>query len=118
MTELPMSAFMRSYYKEQGITFSDSEQATVIWNSDLPRPEILDALREILGTTTDEKLKAEIQERLDAEAETERSFLESNGRYFFIFVPDDEDEWEAATSPVWMPQSHTEKPIPEKPSRF
>lgn len=93
MIELPMSAFMRNYYREQGITFTDSQQATIIWNSDLPMPEILDALREIASTTTDEMLKEQIRERLAAEAENERIFLENDGSYFFIFIPDDEDEW-------------------------
>lgn len=95
MIELPMSAFMRNYYREQGITFTDSQQATIIWNSSLPRPEILDALREIASTTTDEVLKEQIRERLAAEVENERIFLKNDGRYFFIFVPDDEDEWES-----------------------
>ena len=93
MIELPMSAFMRNYYREQGITFTDSQQTTIIWNSDLPMPEILDALREIASTTTDEMLKEQIRERLAAEAENERIFLENDGSYFFIFIPDDEDEW-------------------------
>lgn len=93
MIELPMSTFMRNYYREQGITFTDSQQATIIWNSDLPMPEILDALREIASTTTDEMLKEQIRERLAAEAENERIFLENDGSYFFIFIPDDEDEW-------------------------
>ena len=93
MIELPMSAFMRNYYREQGITFTDSQQTTIIWNSDLPMPEILDALREIASTTTDEMLKEQIRERLAAEAENERLFHENDGRYFFTFVPDDEDEW-------------------------
>lgn len=95
MIELPMSAFMRNYYREQGITFTDSQQATIIWNSDLPMPEILDALREIASTTTDEVLKEQIRERLAAEAENEQIFLENDGRYFFIFVPDDKNEWES-----------------------
>lgn len=86
---------MRNYYREQGITFTDFQQATIIWNSDLPMPEILDALREIASTTTDEVLKEQIRERLAAEAENERIFLENDGRYFFIFVPDGENEWES-----------------------
>ena len=93
MIELPMSAFMRNYYREQGITFTDSQQTTIIWNSDLPMPEILDALREIASTTTDEVLKEQIRERLATQAENERIFLENDGSYFFIFVPDDESEW-------------------------
>ena len=95
MDKLPITDFMWNFYKEQGITFTDSEQATIIWNSDLPKSEILCALREIVSTTTDEALKAQIQRRLDTEAETERSFTENDDRYFFIFVPDDEEEWES-----------------------
>ena len=75
MIELPIPDFTRNYYKEHGVAFSDSEKATIIWNSALPRPEILDALREIAGTTTDEKLKAQIHQRLDAEAEIELSLI-------------------------------------------
>lgn len=95
MIELPMSAFMRNYYREQGITFTDFQQATIIWNSGLPESEILDALREIASTTTNNALKEQIRERLDAEAENERIFLENDDRHFFIFVSDDEDEWES-----------------------
>ena len=84
MIELPIPDFTRNYYKEHGVAFSDSEKATIIWNSALPRPEILDALREIAGTTTDEKLKAQIHQRLDAEAEIERAFCERDGRYCYI----------------------------------
>lgn len=95
MTEPSMSAFMWNYYKEQGITFTDSQQATIIWNSDLPKSEILDALQEIADRSTDEVLKKQIQERLAVEAEYKRLFYENDSRYFFIFVPDDEDEWES-----------------------
>lgn len=95
MKRLPMSDFMWNYYQSHNVSFTDFQQAAIIWNSDLPKPEILDALREIASTTTDEALKEQIRERLDAEAENERLFLENDGRYFFIFVPDDEDEWES-----------------------
>lgn len=95
MTGLPMSAFMQDYYREQGITFTDSEQATIIWNSLLPKPEILNALREIADRTADEVLKGQIQERLDLEAEHERCFIEKDSRYFYVFVPDDEDKWDS-----------------------
>lgn len=95
MEKLPISDFMRNFYKEQGITFTDSEQATIIWNSDLPKSGILSALREIASTTTDEALKTQIQKWLDIEAETERIFTKNDDRYFYIFVSDDEDEWES-----------------------
>ena len=95
MKKLPMSDFMWNYYQSHNISFTDSEQATIIWNSNLSMPEILDALREIASKTTDEVLRAQILGRLAVEAETRRSFLENDGRYFFIFIPDDEDEWES-----------------------
>ena len=38
-------------------------------------------------------LKEQIRERLATQAENERIFLENDGSYFFIFVPDDESEW-------------------------
>lgn len=95
MKRLPISDFMWNYYQSHNVSFTDFQQATIIWNSSLPRLEILDALREIASTTTDEVLKEQIRERLAAEAENERIFLENDGRYFFIFVPDDENEWES-----------------------
>lgn len=93
MKRLPMSDFMWNYYQSHNVSFTDFQQATIIWNSDLPMSEILDALREIASTTTDEVLKEQIRERLAAEAENERIFLENDGRYLFIFVPDDESKW-------------------------
>lgn len=93
MKRLPMSDFMWNFYQSHNVSFTDFQQATIIWNSDLPKSEILDALREIASTTTDEVLKKQIRERLAAEAENERIFLENDGRYFFIFIPDDESEW-------------------------
>lgn len=95
MKRLPMSDFMWNFYQSHNVSFTDFQQATIIWNSDLPKSEILDALREIASTTMDEVLKEQIRERLAAEAENERIFLENDGRYFFIFVPDDEDEWKS-----------------------
>lgn len=98
MTKLPISDFMQNYYKEKGITFTDSERATILWNSPLPLPkaEILDALKEIADMTTDGFLKTQIYERLDIEKETVRHFEENDGRCFFICAPDDGDteaEW-------------------------
>ena len=100
MTKLPMSDFMQDYYKEQGITFTDSEQATILWNTvvPLPKAEILEALREIADRTADGSLKAQIYERLNTEKETEKRFGENDGRCFFICAPDDGDreaEWQS-----------------------
>lgn len=99
MIKLPMSDFMRNYYQQNGITFTDSEQATILWNSVIPLPkaEILDALKEIADQTKDNLLKTQIYERLDAERKVERRFRENDGRYFFICTPSEntlEGEWD------------------------
>lgn len=78
MKRLPMSDFMWNHYQSHNVSFTDFQQATIIWNSDLPKSEILDALREIASTTTDEVLKEQIRERLAAEAENKR-ILQENG---------------------------------------
>lgn len=98
MTKLPMSDFMQNYYQEKGITFTDSERATILWNAafSLPKAEILGALKEIADATADEPLKTQIYERLDTERETARLFKENDARCFFICAPDDSDkeaEW-------------------------
>ena len=94
MTRLPISDFLWNYYQSQGITFTDSEQATIIWNPNLSRTEMLSALQEIAERTDDETLKAQLQERLSAAAESERELAEGSDGYLYIFEPDDMDEWE------------------------
>lgn len=99
MVKLPMSDYMWNYYQERGISFTDSEQATILWNSGLflPKAEILEALKEIAGRTADVSLKAQIYERLDTERKTAKLFKENDGRCFFICEPGDdssEAEWQ------------------------
>lgn len=98
MIKLPISNFMQNYYQEKGITFTDSERATILWNSFLPLPKakILDSLKEIADTTEDNRLKTQIYERLDAERDVEQRFSRNDGGCFFICTPSDEDpkeEW-------------------------
>lgn len=101
MIKLPMSDFMQNYYQETGITFTDSERATILWNSvfPLPKEEILDALKEIADTTEDDLLKTQIYERLDAERNIGQRFGENDGRCFFICTPSDEgpkEKWDSS----------------------
>lgn len=95
MIQLPISDFILDYYKENGYAFTDSEKATIFWNSELSRPEVMAALRKIADTTADETLKTQIQARLDEMSETERRFAGNDGRYFFLSIPDNEDEGNA-----------------------
>lgn len=57
MMELPISKDIKEYYKERNMKFTDSERATLIWNSLLPFNEKLQALQDILDSTADEKEK-------------------------------------------------------------
>lgn len=96
MHKLPMSDFMQDYYEKNGITFTDSERATMIWNAHFSwlKAEILDALKEIADTTVDGTLKAQIVGRLDAERESWQQFQENDGRCLFICIPDADQDAE------------------------
>lgn len=89
MVELPISNSIKEYYKQYGFTFTDSERATIFWNSSLPLSEKLIALREIFDTTTDTVLKEQIQRRLDIEVETERAFMSRDSDYIHTVILDD-----------------------------
>ena len=45
MKELPVSDCLKEHYKKHNAVFTDSEQATIFWESSLPVSEKLDALR-------------------------------------------------------------------------
>ena len=92
MIDLPISEYMRNYYKENGFVFPDSAQAAIFWNSALPLPERLNVLREIADKTDDETLKAEILSLLDTEAKYEEWFKEDDSRYYYILEPTDFDD--------------------------
>ena len=64
--ELPISRDVKEYYEKQNIEFSDSEKATIIWNSFWALDEKLSALKDICDSTSDEVLKEQIQKRLES----------------------------------------------------
>lgn len=63
MKELIPSKDVRDYLKEREHIFSDSEKATLIYNSDWSRPEKHEALSELGSVTADLELKKQIAER-------------------------------------------------------
>ena len=91
MIELPLSAAFKEYYAEHNASFTDSEKATIFWNSRLQLQEILIALREIMETTADETLKKQIKQRLDYENQITRYFLNQDSRYVHLLLLDDRD---------------------------
>lgn len=88
--QLPISEYMRNWYEEQGIVFTDFERATIFWTSYLPLEEQLEALREIADTTGDEGLKAQIEERMAHEAALKREFFD-NGAKNSVYILTSED---------------------------
>lgn len=89
MMELPISKDIKEYYKKQNKEFTDSEKATIFWNSMLPCNEKLTALKEIMESTADEILKEQIQKRLETEAEKEKLFMLHDSDYVHSVILDD-----------------------------
>ena len=88
--KLPISRDIKEYYEKQNIEFSDSEKATIIWNSFWALDEKLSALKDICDSTSDEVLKEQIQKRLETEAETKREFMFCDNNYVHSVVLDEE----------------------------
>lgn len=66
--ELIESNFTRMRYNELGIEFTDFNKATIIWNKGtLTHQEKLDELMKLHDSTADNKLKAQIAERVEWE---------------------------------------------------
>ena len=86
MFELVPSQLMRDFYTEKGFVFSDFQKATLIWNAPRNRQEILDALKALAETTTDETLKAQIRERLDFEQKKFVVFLDNQAEKYVYVV--------------------------------
>lgn len=89
MMELPISKDIKELYGKQNKEFTDSEKATIFWNSMLPCNEKLTALKEIMEATKDEVLREQIQRRLDIAAEEERLFMLRDSDYIHSVILDD-----------------------------
>lgn len=98
--ELPISKCMKEYYEKKRTVFTDAEQSTIFWNSDLPLSDKLNALQEILDTTRDEGLKQQIRQRLDAEKATQESFMYCDNDYVHLVFLDDSDDADRVFSSV------------------
>lgn len=91
MMELPIAICMKEHYSKLNTAFTDSERATIFWNSRLPLTDKLTALREILDTTDDDVLKDQIKTRLKMEEETIEAFQYCDKDYVHLVILDDED---------------------------
>lgn len=89
MLELPISDYLREYYKEKNVTFTDSQKATIYWNSSLLQCEKVAALQELFHHTEDNVLKEQIREKLDIQAKTEEYFMKQDDNYVYLVVLDD-----------------------------
>lgn len=98
--ELPISETIKEFYQKNNASFSDSECATIIWNSSLTLSEKLSSLREIQDATGDTNLKVQIQARLDVEAETERVFMSLSNNYIHMVQLDDDKDADSVFTSV------------------
>ena len=67
MIDLPISENIKGHYIKHNVSFTDTQKATIIWQSRQSLTERLNSLSDILNSTTDEQLKSQIQIRLDHE---------------------------------------------------
>lgn len=89
MLELPISDYLKEYYKEKNVTFTDPQKASIYWNSSLLQCEKVAALQELFHHTEDNVLKEQIREKLDIQAKTEEYFMKQDDNYVYLVVLDD-----------------------------
>lgn len=94
MFELVPSKYMREFYKETGVVFTDFQKATLIWNAPgKTRQEILDGLKELADTTEDEKTRKQIYERLAFEEKLFSAFIDNSSSKYVYVVEDRYNEF-------------------------
>jgi hypothetical protein len=88
-----ISKDMQAYMSENGLAFTDSEKATLIYNSQLPLKERYDRLGKLLAATEDEKLKKQISYEIEIFDEDMSAFKKNVGGYVYAVksyeYPDD-----------------------------
>lgn len=89
--KLPIADCFKEYYKQHDKSFTDSERATIFWQSLLPLSDKLAALREIMETTANAELKTQIQNRLVMEEKTIEAFMSHDSRHIHLVTLDDSD---------------------------
>lgn len=67
MIKLPMSDYVSDYYKKQGIEFTFRQQAHFCWAYNDLLKDRMELVKKILEISDDEKLNAEIRERIEYE---------------------------------------------------
>lgn len=94
MVKLPMSDYVRDYYKDQGITFTFRQQACLCWNYYPLLKDRLKSLKDILSISDDEKLNNEIKERVEYEEKAFECFMKNNDpSVLYIFHSDDKEAY-------------------------
>ncbi len=73
----------KSAIRETGHVFSDSDRATIIWNSDLTWRERLDDIKDIADHTENVILRTEIWERVAYEQDVLNRFTTNAGGYIY-----------------------------------
>lgn len=88
-----LSNGLKAYQKERGIDLSDSQIATLIYQSGYSMNEIYAALQELAWKTENNELKGQIYERFEEERERWAAFTaESDGMIFLLEVYEESDK--------------------------
>lgn len=91
MINLPISDYVKKYYKEHDIVLDDFTQATIIWIFHLCWEETLSMLQEIADRTEDEALKLQIRERVEFELQKKEEFMDNHDRKYIYNVIENDD---------------------------
>lgn len=95
MIKLPMSDYVSDYYIKQGIEFTLREQAHLCWAYNDLLKDRMESLKEILEISDDEKLNAEIRERMEYEEKAYDSFMINQPpECIYIFYSDNREEYD------------------------
>lgn len=94
MVKLPISDYVKDYYKKRGIEFTLRQQAHFCWYFHDLLKDQLNSLREILEISDDEKLNTEIRERIEYEEKAYDCFMTEQGGCIYIVYSEDKDEYD------------------------
>lgn len=104
MKELIPSKDVRDYLKEREHIFSDSERATLIYNSDWSLPEKHEALSELGSVTADLELKQQIEERIQWDERCLEQIKDNSGQYVYkleIWEKEDQEYMNTGIFATW-----------------
>lgn len=91
MLELPISDYVKNYYREHNFAFDDFAKAAIIWNSYLGWQERIAMLQELADDTSDEALKLQVKDCIGYELQEQACFMDNADRNYIYRVTEYDD---------------------------